>query len=224
MRRFFHLLIPLFLFGCSSDSSIHTEPNLPTDSGSSSEDTVFTLPEVTENPGNAFENTKQMRRFLYEDQSVSTFEGEGNEFAGFYVETKWLSDYYVEMLVNNGGTGLLKYYRVSEDGIYLIEQLENEVQSLSIEFLETLEPISTYLASPLEVGTTFEGWTIAQTDAQYTTPYATFDQVIVMTKSDENSEQRNYFVAGIGQIASEFEMIDEQGNAEVISSRLMSIE
>ena len=129
-----------------------------------------------------------------------------------------------EMLVNNGGVELLKYYRVNENGIYLIEQLESDGQSLSIDFLETLEPISTYIASPLKVGTTFEGWTIEQTDAYYTTPYGSFDEVIVIAKQEENTKQSHYFVSGIGQIASEFEMTDEQGHVEVISSRLKSIE
>ena len=223
MRRYFYLLIPLFLFGCS-DSSSHTEPNHSIDSGSSNEETVSPFPKVNEDLGNAVENAKLMRLFLYGDRSVSTFEGEGNEFASYFVETNWLSDHYVEMLVNNGGVELLKYYRVNENGIYLIEQLENDGQSLSIEYLETLEPISTYFAPPLEVGTTFEGWMIRQTDAHYTTPYASFDQVIVITKSDENTEQRNYFVTGIGQIASEFESTDEHGNVEIISSKLKSIE
>ena len=86
MGRYFYLLIPLFLFGCS-DSSNHTDSNPPTDSNTSSEEAIITLPETIEDHGNAFEHVKQMQRFLYEDQSVSIFEGEGNEFADYRVET-----------------------------------------------------------------------------------------------------------------------------------------
>jgi hypothetical protein len=222
MGKYLYLLIPLFLLGCSNTSSLTETP--PTTNNGSSVEEGYTTPEIAAEYGNAIENATKMQSFLYEDQSIITFEGEGNEYASYRVETHWLTDEYVEMVVINGGVDLLKYYRVKEEGIYLIEQLEDEGQSLTIEHLETLKPMTTYLASPLNVGTSFEGWTIEQTEAHYTTPYDSFNQVIVITKQEDNSKQRNYFVSGIGQIAAEFEITDEQGNIEVISSKIKSIE
>lgn len=79
------------------------------------------------------------------------------------------------------------------------------------------------LLSPIAVGTTFKGWTIEAVREHYTTPYETFDKVIVLTKKVDNIVEYQYFVAGIGAIAYEFEITEENRETSIITSKLASI-
>lgn len=216
MKKMYFVFIPLLLLGCSNLGS-STNDNDPDLQPTPEEKPVAN--EVDE----AIENATEMQKFIYEDQSTVTFIGEGNEYASYTVDTTWLSTDYVRMIVNNGGVELSKYYRINEDGIFLIKQKEYEETVPTVEQLESLPIISTLLTSELEVGATFEGWTIQELDASYVTPYETFNEVIIISKEEEETTLRNYFVAGIGQIASEFEIKLEDGKTEMVTSKLSSI-
>lgn len=117
-----------------------------------------------------------------------------------------------------------RYYRIADDGITLINQVENEMTPLTAQQLMNLPVISTLLATPLEVGKTFDGWTIVNTNAHYETPYKTFDPVIVVMKKEDTQTTRAFFVSGIGLVASEIEFLNEDGTTDIISSKLESIE
>lgn len=186
-------------------------------------DEAFVTAAVEQAYNEAFENAAKMQLYLYEDLSTVTFKGEGNEFASYTVKTNWLSEKYVRYEQNNGGSIVAKYYRVLPDGIYLIDQVADETKVKTVDALEELPVLSTLLVSPITLGSSFEGWTITATKAKYTTPYDTFDKVLVLEKKIDTMIERQYYVSGVGAIAYEFETIDDNGEVSIISSKLASM-
>ena len=217
------LLFPLFLLlaSCTQTGTMSMD-NERAKNGTEQVE-AFVTSEVEQDYGKAFENASNLQLFLFEDLSTVTFEGEGNEFASYSIKTNWLSESYVRYEQDNGGVILAKYYRVLADGIYLIAQEADETTQKTIEQLEQLPNLSTILISPVQVGTTFDGWTIVAVDAQYKTPYQAFEQVVVLEKQTDSITERHYYVSCIGAIAYEFETTDENGEVSIISSKLASI-
>ena len=77
--------------------------------------------------------------------------------------------------------------------------------------------------APITVGTSFDGWTITATAESYSTPYDTFEKVVVLEKQTNTIVERQYYVAGVGAIAYEFETTDANGEVSIITSKLASI-
>lgn len=208
------LLLPFFLLLASCTQSAENPIT---------QEEAFSSTEVEQQYGKAFENASKLQLFLYEDLSKVTFEGEGNEYASYTIKTNWLSENYVRYEQDNGGVVLAKYYSILADGIYLIAQEADETTQKTVAQLEQSPILSTVLILPVQVGTTFDGWTIVAMDEQYKTPYQAFDQVVVLEKQTDSITERHYYVSGIGAIAFEFETTDDNGETFVISSKLKSI-
>lgn len=213
MKKASFIILVLFLTGCTQTDYLSTnteQENMNTD--------------VASEYSHAFEEATVMQLFMHEDQSILTFEGSGNEYASFQVKTNWLSNHLVRQVVDNGGMIMSRYYRIGEHGITLIKEVPDEQTPLTAEQLKGLPSISTLLGSPLEVGQKFDNWTIEKMNMPYVTPYKAFEHVMVTVKKEENQTMRNFFVAGIGLVATEFEFLNEDGTTELISSKLASIE
>ena len=209
------------LASCTQSESLSVD-NKPAESPITEQD-AFTSKEVEQEYGKAFENAAQLQLFLYEDASTVTFEGVGNEYASYTIKSDWLSDHYVRYEQDNGGVVLAKYYRIDADGIYLVDQVPDEANVKTVAELEKSPVLSTEFMAPITVGTTFDGWTITATDARYTTPYDAFDKVVVLEKQTDTIVERQYYVAGVGAVAYEFETTDEYGELSMISSKLSLI-
>lgn len=213
MKKASSIILVLFLTGCTQTDYVSTnteQENLNTD--------------VASEYSHAFEEATAMQLFMHEDQSTLTFEGSGNEYASFQVKTNWLSNHLVRQVVDNGGMIMSRYYRIGEHGITLIKEVPDEQAPLTAEQLKGLPSISTLIGSPLEVGQKFDNWTIEKMNMPYETPYKVFEHVMVTMKKEGNQTMRNFFVAGVGLVATEFEILNEDGTTEVISSKLASIE
>lgn len=208
------LLLPFFLLLASCTQSAENPIT---------QEEAFSSTEVEQQYGKAFENASKLQLFLYEDLSKVTFEGEGNEYASYTIHTTWLNDQYVRYEQDNGGIVLAKYYRVNADGIYLIDQIPDELKPKTVGELENLPVLSTELMAPITVGTSFDGWTITATEESYSTPYDTFEKVVVLEKQTNTIVERQYYVAGVGAIAYEFETTDANGEVSIITSKLASI-
>ncbi len=232
MKHVLLIFTLLFLAGCTNDSVNSDKKN--------------TTEETTDNNQNgtdAGEPTEQNEsdevakedvdytKFFMPDDSTAYFLGEGNEYAAYTVHTKWLSDHYVALVEDNGGAAKLKIYRVMDendkiDKVYdeIIEGLPNEVQYPSVEKLNSLPLIETYLNGPLNVGTVIGNWKITQVGTTLDTPYQTFDHVFVLEETTEDFINRKYFVEGFGEVKRESIMHIEGEEDFIVTSTLEKIE
>ncbi len=165
--------------------------------------------------------------YFMPDGSRATFLGEGNEYASFTLRTVYLEGEHVAVYEDNGGTVMLKIYRLNEETIDLVmEQGEfYEDYSAAAEELEALEPIRTYLRFPLEIGTDIGERTVIETDAIVETPFKDFEQVTVLeSEGEEGSIIKMYFAEGYGEVKREFRMQEEEQEEFVVTSVLEKVE
>jgi hypothetical protein len=154
------------------------------------------------------------------------FHGIGNEFAQ-YSETfyKKEGDYY-PAIVDNGGTRMLRIYRVTEKEISLVyEQPEFYKETIpSISSLEADFQDKLLLALPLKVGKTTDDWKIVSLSENVTVPFGDFSDAIVLEKTNEDGTiNRQYWVEEYGKVKDEYSQKDENGNLFEVSSELKTI-
>ncbi|MBS4210215.1 hypothetical protein KHA95_19330 [Bacillus sp. FJAT-50079] len=164
--------------------------------------------------------------FFMKDGTVANFKGEGNEFAQYTAKTKWLNDRYVSIYEDNGGTVMLRTYRIDDDKIVVVlEEGESYDEYTPTDSeLEQLKPLYTYLKLPLEKDETFDGWKVIDNAATIDTPLQPFHDVIVLEKrSDDGSINRKYFAKDFGEIKREFKM--SEGDEEMtVTSTIEKVE
>lgn len=207
------LLLMLLLSACSEKST----DDSPIDTGTPSEEIREEVPETEDSA----EEKIDLKRFFMKDGSVAKYLGDGNEYASYQARTQWHNDNTVSIYEDNGGTVVIRTYRITEDSIHLIkEQAEYyETYSPTDEELKSLPIISTILQTPIETGKTFDEWTVVSIDQTLETPYKTFDDVIVLEKTDESGAlQRKYFVQDFGEIKREFIMKENDAEFSVTST------
>ena len=218
------LALMLLLVGCGNDEPEEPAVQLPpgSDTNVTDED-----PEETDQAEELASDAIDPLSFFMADGSIAHFEGTGNEFAELTIRTVYLEEDYVALYEDNGGTTMLKVYRLSDDRVDLVKE-EGEFYdeySPTSEELEALEPISTYLEFPLEEGNTVGDRTVVQAGATGETPCDTFDDAFVLeSKTEENATNRWYFVEGYGEVKREFIMQEEGEEAFTVTSSLKSIE
>jgi hypothetical protein len=155
------------------------------------------------------------------ENKVYSFQGEGNEFAA-YTETFYeKTDQYLPSIVENGGTRIFKVYQLSPEGINVVYELPEyyeetlpSIDSIRKEF----NPIG-QLKSPLEIGTTFEGWQIVEVNGKAMLPIGEIEKIIVVEKRDEENHTviRRYWAAGYGKVKEEFIFTEGEEEYKVIS-------
>lgn len=212
MKKYIYLLaLPLLLVACSEqETQIHvTTP--PANTGVASE------------YSEAFLTANTAQLLFKEDQSIAYFTGIGNEYASFTETTRWLSNQYVEVTIDNGGTILTRYFYVDQQAIYLVKELTEEENALTLEQLVTLPHGKQLLTVPLQIGMQMEDWYVTKMDATVTTPLQTFTNVTIFEKHALNETNILYVAPGFGVVKNEF-IATFDGKEEVISSTLTSIE
>lgn len=172
------------------------------------------------------ENT-EAAAYLMEDGIIAHFSGDGNEFASYTLRTQRLDDQHMATYEDNGGTVMLRVYRLSDEKIELVKEageFYNDYEP-SVEELAALEPISTYLQLPPNEGDSFDGWTVVSTSASVDTPFALFEQVVVLENhnKDEGTTVRKYLTETYGEVKREFSYKDGDQTA-MVTSVLESIE
>ncbi|MFP8782049.1 hypothetical protein [Planococcus plakortidis] len=166
--------------------------------------------------------------YFLEDGSTARFEGYGNEFAEFTLKTDYMEANHVATYEDNGGTVVLKVFRLHDDRIELVKQ-EGEFYDeyeASFEELEALDVISTYLEFPIEEGQEIGDATVIETGTSLETSYENFDDVFVLesVSEEDGSINRNYFVEGYGEVKREFRANADDPDEMAITSTLASIE
>lgn len=92
------------------------------------------------------------------DGSNAYYQGEGNEFASYTLQTKYIDASSIAQIENNGGVTLLKVYRMTDFAIELVYmEAVDEIPTLpSAQEIATLPVIEIILQQPLEVGRRFD--------------------------------------------------------------------
>lgn len=218
MKGFLFTLSILLLAACSDNKKAFLEK-----------------PSIEENneEQTTLENEENMNvaQFFLQDETTAYFKGEGNEYASYTVNTKWLSKDYVALIEDNGGAAILKIYRIMNDSdevnkLYeeVIEGHPDDVRFPIIEELKSYPQIEVLIKGPLEVGTTFDNWKIVDTGAILETPYQKFKNVIVIEQVADDFINRKYFVKNFGEVKRESIMnIDGEENY-IVTSTLEKIE
>ena len=225
LKKYVVLLLFLLLSACSDDSvgnpSVSTAP--PTTEEEKPEEIIEEPEEVVEEPEL---EPVQFSNFFLQDGVTAKYLGEGNEYASYLARTQWHNDYTVSIYEDNGGTTLLRTYRISDESIDLIQEQGEFYDEFNPtnEELQALPKLSTFLKLPLETGVSFDGWEIVSVDETVDTPFQTFDQVIVLEKTDDSGAiQRKYIVEEYGEIKREF-IMNEEDNEFIVTSTLESVD
>lgn len=211
------LLVVIFLSACSI-VTINESP-----------DSVDKPPIVEEQPGEVVEEpdkseseqvTSELLRFFMDNGTVATYLGEGNEYASYESRTQWHNDNTISLYEDNGGSTVLRTYRISKDSIDLIKEQGEfyEEYNPTDDELKALPKLSTFLQLPLVEGATFEDWVIISVNKIVETPYQTFEDVIVLEQTSGNGAiNRKYIVNDYGEIKREFIMKDDESEYLVTS-------
>lgn len=209
----------------NSDNSTNETPTKP-DNLTSDEQSI-----PTDNPENNDVDEIVYSKFFMPDGSTAHFLGDGNEYATFTVHTKWLSDRYVALTENNGGAVMLKIYRIDDelnkvDQVYneIVVDFPSEIHYPTINELENLPAIETYLTGPIEVGSVIGKWKIVQVETGLETPYETFENVFVLEETTDDFINRKYFVEGFGEVKRESIMHIEEEEDFIVTSTLEKID
>lgn len=217
----------LILAGCTAGSTTSSAP--PEDQNPSGEnggpDTNDPDSEEGDEDGGTGGETSLLDYFL-PDNSSAHYKGEGMEFAELDIEVYRPHEDYVVIHENNGGTLMQKVYKLEGNEIQLVKQEPTEELNPpvpSLEELQQLEPQAVYLKAPIEVGTSFDDWTIIETDAAVETPYEPFTDVVVLEEIKENITNRKYLVKDFGEVKRESVMTEEGADDYVVTSTLETV-
>ena len=167
----------------------------------------------TEVPSNSEKNdslqseSPNMKDFFLQDGSIAHFLGDGNEYATYTLRTEWLDDHHVNIYEDNGGMEMLRSYRLGDNQINLLQQVPSDAEGVAttLETIQDMQPIGTYLVFPLDKGDTFDKWTVTATDAELDTPLQQFQDVVIIEHTyEDGAVSRVYFAEGFGEIKREY--------------------
>lgn len=185
--------------------------------------------EVVKEPNESEEGSNQeedeISSFFMNDGTVASYLGEGNEYASYKARTQWHNEDTVSIYEDNGGTTLIRTYRISSNSIDLIKEEGEfyEVYNATDDELKNLPKLSTFLQLPIEKGESFDDWLIVDVDLTIDTPFQRFEHVIMLENTNESgSIVRKYIAKEYGEIKREFIMIEDD-NEFIVTSTLESV-
>ncbi len=230
MKRIKFLWILSFLFflsACGYNTETNSNDGSNLNENRNDEERTNEDNDENEQPDiNSDEDSIDLSNFFMKDKMVAKYLGEGNEYATYTARTQWHNDHTVSIFEDNGGTILLRTYRITEKAIELI----NEQGEFYGEFnptndeLDAMPAISTFLQFPIEKNKEFDGWTIIDVGLTLETPLQEFKDVIQIQKIDvTGSIQNRYIVENFGEIKREF-IMDEEDIQFSVTSTIESIE
>lgn len=166
-----------------------------------------------------------MNNFFLPDGSKAHYQGEGNEFAELDIEVAHPYEDYVIIYENNGGSFVRYIYKIEHDEILILDKqiVEEKADFPSQSELEAMTSTSIYLKAPFQKGTTFDDWTIVDTDITLATPYQTFDHVFVIEQQEDSIINRKYFAEGFGEVKRESIMTTVDGGKYIVTSTLETV-
>lgn len=166
-------------------------------------------PNEDEKPDEEVSTRDYLKKLFKEDGTDAYFIGYGNEFATFKETTNWISDNYVELIVDNGGQTMQKIYRITEDAIVLVYEEPTDIPAVTptVVQLDAMPVISTLFKAPILDGKTSDGKTIT-TNVPLTLPFGDFTTIRV-EYDEENIHVTKHYAEGFGLVAEYYYMNEE---------------
>ena len=160
------------------------------------------------------------------DGSMAYFQGEGNEFASFTLQTTYIDTQHIAQVEDNGGVSLLKIYRITDMAIELVykEVVVGNPKQLTSQEVASLPVIETILQKPLTVGHHFSGWAVQSTTASIKIGTTDYRDVIQLTRTVDTLTTTKYFAKSIGLIRIEDTMVTNNEESFIITSTLQKTE
>ncbi|MGE7987957.1 hypothetical protein [Lysinibacillus fusiformis] len=160
------------------------------------------------------------------DDSVAYFQGEGNEFSSFTIQTTYIDTQHIAQVEVNGGVTLLKIYCMTDSKIELVyrEPVDSNPTLPSTSEVAAYPELETILQQPIQVGASFQGWTIQSTTAKVDTGTKVYSNVIQLTRTEDPFITTKYFAQGVGLIKTEDKMESDEEQPFVVTSTLQKIE
>ncbi len=188
MRKMIYIIIVLsltFFTACSS-------PKLPAD-----------LPEINDQENT---NIKVSDLIPFKENVKLIYEGYGNEFASQEVFFEYIDENMAQLKIINPGTNSIRILQKTSDQI---KEVYYEGEFYHIEDMRSVKPIKDIIAikEPVEVG---NSWMVENSykreitgvGVEIETPYDSFNAVEVTTTLDGGAKSINYYVEGIGLVAT----------------------
>lgn len=143
----------------------------------------------------------QLKRYFKKDGDIAYFIGEGSEYASYKETTKWLSDEYVEIIVDNGGSIMRTIYHITDDAIVVVyeDMTDGGYTIVPIEKLKTMSPISTILKAPIETGKKVNDGTITY-PTTIKTLVGTFENAVLVSTENDGYILNRFYVEDMGLV------------------------
>lgn len=162
--------------------------------------------------------------YAYKENTKYVYEGQGNEYASYYVYVDYISGDRVQIRSNNCGTEMVKVLENKDGELRMLLSRgeayyrENLTQAPGGNNMEIL------LKEPLVVGTNWilsdgRKRSITNSDVNVTTPTGTYKALEVITEGKEGSKTRDYYAPNIGLVKSVF-----TSNGVEVTSTLSKLE
>jgi hypothetical protein len=155
--------------------------------------------------------------------TVMTFQGIGNEFAGFSVHVLYASQGKVEWRTTSGGASFAEVFTVRPNEVTRSYHKEAADMKLRIDEPPNVNEIT--LKGPIRPGTTWQSGgftdTITDTDAIFNAMGTTLKHVLVVEARSENTVLRTYYTKAYGMVGRIFESGGSKVESRLVESRLL---
>lgn len=154
-----------------------------------------------------------LKSYFFPTENSDAYYLGGFENGGEKVQTKWISDEFVQQIRSNGGATVQRIYKIKDNQIDMVyEEMIDEFNpaSLSIEELNKLPTMNTIMKAPLKIGEQFDEWKVIDLNGEISTFYSSFTDVLILENQSEDSITRKYYAKGYGEVKLEFEFYNEE--------------
>ncbi|MFY3790442.1 DUF4652 domain-containing protein [Ureibacillus sp. MALMAid1270] len=170
-----------------------------------------------------------LKSYFFPPEDLDLFFIGGFENSGVKVQTKWLSEKFVQQISYHGGGTIEKIYKITNNQIEIIYEtmIDGSTPSnMTIGELEQLPTIDIVMKAPFTVGDVFGEYTLIDTNGEVGTMYSTFENVIVLESETENYLSRKYYAIGFGEVKIESMFYNEETGQyeEGVTTELSSID
>lgn len=154
-----------------------------------------------------------LKSYFFPPEDLDLFFIGGFENGGVKVQTRWLSENFVQQISYNDGGTIERIYRITP---YQIEMIHDNFidgskpSSMAISELKQLPTLEVVLKAPFTVGDVFGEWTLVDTNGQVSTLSGGYENVLVLETKSENYLASKYYAIGFGEVKTESMFYNEE--------------